>query len=333
MEERQGTATSAEPCILRPPLARLPTLTRADPIASTRPIHSMTGYAQASRDTAAGQIAVDLRSVNSRFLDLTLRMPDDLRPAEPALREMISGAVQRGKLECRVSLRAPASGPSQAMIDPRVVEQLARLDASLRAALPDTVPLSVGELLRWPGVLAEGADAQSLVPTVLEAATEALAGFVASRAREGAKLTSLILERADAIESIADRIAARCPELLALHEQKLIERLQGALEHAGQTSGVPLDETMARVRQEVTLHGMRVDIDEEIGRLRAHLAELRRILSGPGPVGKRLDFLLQEFNREANTIGSKAAALEMTRASIDLKVLIEQIREQVQNLE
>lgn len=295
----------------------------------------MTGYALALRETPAGQVGVELRSVNSRFLDLTLRMPDDLRSAEPALRELIAAAIQRGKLECRVSLRAPAAGPMQAMIDPRVLEQLVRLDASLRAALPDTSPLSVSEILRWPGVLADSSDEESLTPAVLEAAREALSGFVASRAREGGKLAALIHERADAIEAIADQVAARGPELLALHEQKLVERLRIALESAGTgaSSNVPLEETMARVRQEVTLHGMRVDIDEEIGRLRAHLAELRRVLAGPGPVGKRMDFLLQEFNREANTIGSKAAALELTRASIDLKLLVEQIREQVQNIE
>jgi uncharacterized protein (TIGR00255 family) len=299
----------------------------------------MTGYAIASREIPAGQISVELRSVNSRFLDLTLRIQDDLRPAEPALRDLIGRAVQRGKLECRVSLRAPAAGPAQGMIDPRVLEQLARLDASVRAALPEATPLSVGELLRWPGVLAEDAGPESLEPAVLEAAREALSTFVASRAREGEKLATLILERADAIEAIVDQVSERAPELLALHEQKLIERLRLALEGAaatgagGASSTVPLDETLARVRQEVTLHGMRVDIDEELGRLRSHLTELRQALTGHGPVGKRLDFLMQEFNREANTIGSKAAALELTRAAIDLKLFIEQIREQVQNLE
>lgn len=293
----------------------------------------MTGYALAARETPAGQVGVELRSVNSRFLDLAMRIPDDLRPAEPALRELIGTAVQRGKLECRVTLRAPTAGPPQAMIDPRVLEQLARLDASLRAALPDTAPLTVGEVLRWPGVLAEDSGAQLLTPIVLEAAREALDEFVASRAREGSKLVALILERADSIEAIVDQVAARSHELLAQHEQKLVGRLRIALEGAAAGSEVPFEETMARVRQEVTLHGMRIDIDEEIGRLRAHLTELRHVLTGPGPVGKRMDFLLQEFNREVNTIGSKAAAIELTRASIDLKLLVEQIREQVQNLE
>ena len=137
----------------------------------------------------------------------------------------------------------------------------------------------------------------------------------------------------DAADAIAVQVAARSPELLAQHEQKLVERLRAALESAGAVAGVPLDETMARVRQEVTLHGMRIDVEEEIDRLRSHVTELRRILAGPGPVGKRMDFLLQEFNREANTLGSKAAALDLTSAAIDLKLLVEQIREQVQNIE
>lgn len=291
----------------------------------------MTGYALATRDTPAGQIAVELRGVNSRYLDLSLRMPDELRVAEPALRELIGSAVQRGKLECRVTLRSAAVGVPQAAIDPDSLAQLSALDARLRAALPHAIPLSVGEALRWPGLLAEQASAESLAPAVLAAARDALAEFVATRAREGAQLAALIAQRADAIDAIASQVAERAPELLAAHEHKLIERLRGALEVVG--AGVPLEETMARVRQEVTLHGMRIDIDEEIGRLRAHVTELRRILGGPGPVGKRMDFLLQEFNREANTIGSKAAALDLTHASIDLKMLVEQIREQVQNIE
>jgi uncharacterized protein (TIGR00255 family) len=299
----------------------------------------MTGYALASRDTPAGQVAVELRSVNSRFLDLSVRMPDELRPAEPGLRELIGGAVLRGKLECRVALRAPAAGSLEAGLDAASLDRLAGLQAAVQAALPAAASLTVGEVLRWPGVLADQAGTEVLVPAVLEAAREALADFEATRAREGGRLVELILERAERIDQIAGQVAARAPELLASHEARLVERLRGALEKLAGGGpeqaplAVPLDETMARVRQEVTLHGMRIDVDEEIGRLRAHVAELRRTLAGPGPVGKRMDFLLQEFNREANTIGSKASALEMTHAALDLKLLVEQIREQVQNIE
>lgn len=302
----------------------------------------MTGYALASRDTAAGQVTVELRSVNSRFLDLTLRMPDELRPAEPGLRELIGGGVLRGKLECRVGLRAPTAGNLEATLNAAAIERLAGLQTAVQSAMPGAAPLTVGEVLRWPGVLAEQGETDALVPTVLEAAREALAEFQTSRAREGDKLVQLILERAERIDQIATQVAERAPELLAAHEARLVERLRAALERlSGQPAGasggapldIPLDETMARVRQEVTLHGMRIDVDEEIGRLRAHVSELRRVVAGAGPAGKRLDFLMQEFNREANTIGSKASALEMTHAALDLKLLVEQIREQVQNIE
>ena len=309
--------------------------------AERRPIQSMTGYALARRDTPAGQLSVELRSVNARFLDLTLRVPDELRLVEPALRDVIGTAIQRGKLECRVGLRTHGAntGDTPPSLDPVALQRLLTLHASLQHALPQAAPLSIGEVLRWPGIVAEPASAESLVPAILEAAREALAEFQDSRAREGARLVEMMLERVDRIEAIADQVASRAPELLSLHEARLVERLRSALDRLAAGSPeqpaieLPIDETMARVRQEVTLHGMRIDVDEEIGRLKAHVAELRRILAGTGPAGKRMDFLLQEFNREANTIGSKAAALEMTHAAIELKLLVEQIREQVQNLE
>src|SRR5690606_2867327 len=181
--------------------------------------------------------------------------------------------VQRGKLECRVALRAAAAGDTPAAVDPTALERLAALDAAVRAALPGAAPLTVGEALRWPGVIAEQASAESLLPAILEAAGDALADFVATRAREGQRLAELILERAERIDAIAVQVAARAPELLAAHEDRLVERLRGALERltAGSEenspTAIPHDETMARVRQEVTLHGMRIDVDEEIGRL------------------------------------------------------------------
>ncbi|HEY0879184.1 MAG TPA: DUF1732 domain-containing protein, partial [Zeimonas sp.] len=166
---------------------------------------------------------------------------------------------------------------------------------------------------------------------VVAAARDALAEFTASRVREGSKLVAFVLERADAIDAIVAPLAARGPELVDAWQLKLVERLRDALEQTG--AAVPVEETMARVRQEVAAYGLRIDVAEEIGRLQAHVVELRRVLAGAGPVGKRLDFLLQELNREANTLGSKAAAIDLTASSIELKVLIEQIREQVQNLE
>lgn len=290
----------------------------------------MTGFAQVGRELATGQISVDIRSVNSRFLDLSFRMPDELRVVEPALRELITAAVQRGKVECRVGWRAAVRDADAAALDAQALARFADLSRQVAAAVPQAAAPSITEILRWPGVMGEtGVDA--LLPEIVAAARQALGEFTASRAREGAKLVDFILERADAIAAIVEPLAARGPELLQQWEIKATERLRAVLEET--ETSVPLEETMARVRQEVAAYGLRIDVAEELGRLRAHVTELRRILAGAGPVGKRLDFLLQEFNREANTLGSKAAAIDLTGASIELKVLIEQVREQVQNLE
>ncbi|MCD6680973.1 MAG: YicC family protein [Burkholderiaceae bacterium] len=300
--------------------------------AERRPIQSMTGYAQSSRNTAAGQLVVELRSVNARFLDLIVRAPDELRGAEPALRELLGASVQRGKLECRLALRAGVRvDEAEARVDERALARFAALAQQVARSLPQAAAPSIVEALRWPGVVADETAEVDLNVEVVAAAREALAEFGASRVREGARLVAFVVERADAIDAIVAPLATRSPELIDAWQRKLVERLREALEQTG--AAIPVEETMARVRQEVAAYGLRIDVAEEIGRLLAHVAELRRVLSGPGPVGKRLDFLLQELNREANTLGSKAAAIDLTGASIELKVLIEQIREQVQNLE
>jgi len=300
--------------------------------AERRPIQSMTGYAQSSRNTVAGQLVVELRSVNARFLDLVVRAPDELRSAEPALRELIGAAVQRGKLECRLALRAGGrADEADARVDERALARFVALAQQVAQAMPQAAAPTVVEALRWPGIIADEAPQVDPSAEVVEVAREALAEFIASRVREGAKLIAFVLERADAIDAIVAPLAARSPELIDAWQRKLVERLREALEQTG--AAIPVEETMARVRQEVAAYGLRIDVAEEIGRLQAHVTELRRVLSGSGPVGKRLDFLLQELNREANTLGSKAAAIDLTGASIELKVLIEQIREQVQNLE
>ncbi len=300
--------------------------------AERRPIQSMTGYALSSRNTAAGQVVIELRSVNARFLDLVVRAPDELRTAEPALRELVGAAVQRGKLECRLALRPGVrTDEAPARIDERALARFATLARQVAQAMPHASAPTVVEALRWPGVVADEASEVDLNAEVVTAAREALAEFGASRVREGEKLVAFVLERADAIDAIVAPLAARGPELIDAWQHRLVERLREALEQTG--AAIPVEETMARVRQEVAAYGLRIDVAEEIGRLQAHVAELRRVLAGAGPVGKRLDFLLQELNREANTLGSKAAAIDLTGASIELKVLIEQIREQVQNLE
>jgi uncharacterized protein (TIGR00255 family) len=291
----------------------------------------MTGFAASAREGQAGSVSVEIRSVNARFLDLSFRAPDDLRAAELAIRDLISASVQRGKVECRISFRsADTRGASQAL-QLEALERLVVLSDQVRARIPDAAAPTVAEVLRWPGVLAEDDSAQALVTLAIDAGREALDAFLAHRGREGQRLVAVILERADAIAEIVRPIRDRGPELVAAHEKRLAERLQTAVDSLG--ARVPVEDTMARVRQELALYGMRADVTEELDRLLAHLDELRGACKGGSPVGKRLDFLLQELNREANTLGSKAAVIDLSRAAVELKLLIEQIREQVQNLE
>jgi len=300
--------------------------------AERRPIQSMTGYAVATREAAAGQLSVELRSVNSRFLDLAFRLPDDQRACEPALREKITARVLRGKLECRVSMRRSAGADANA-IDEAALDRLATLLATVGERFPQSRPPSTGEILRWPGVLADAGDTPDVQDDVLGAAAQAIEEFVAARTREGEKLVVFVRERVEEIEAFVAAVAEAGPALLEAHETRLAERLRAALGEVTSGTAVPLEETMARVRQEVAAYGLRVDVAEEIGRLRSHLAEFRRILAGPGPVGKKLEFLVQELNREANTLGAKAAAIDLTSAAVEMKLRIEQIREQLQNLE
>ncbi len=297
----------------------------------------MTGFATASREAAGTQVSVEIRSVNSRFLDLSFRLPDDLRSAEWPLRELISAAVLRGKVECRVGMRVAGAG--EARIDEQAMARSAALLAKIREQFPQAAEPSLGELLRLPGVmLSETSGTESAehrLPIVLECARAALEAFIASRGSEGQRLIAAINERARRIGEIVGELQAVGPQLLAAQQARLIERLQAAVlaVAGGSESAVPVDETMARIRQEVTLHGLRADIAEELDRLRSHLSALAETCSGTGPIGKKLDFLLQEFNREANTLASKGAMPEVGRIAVELKLLIEQIREQVQNLE
>jgi len=300
-------------------------------------IYSMTGYAVAKRETAAGAITVEMKSVNSRFLDLQFRLNDDLRAVEPAMREAIISKVVRGKVECRLSFgRKVAEGASQAL-NQTLLSALAGLQAQVRAQFADAAPLSVNELLRWPGVIEEAEIGQdSLQADVLATLQQTLSAFLDSRAREGAALQVVLETRIDAMEAIVARITPLVPQLVAQFQQKATERMQEALGLAakdGGTPSLPREEVLERIRQEVTLYGIRIDIAEELARLSAHLTETRHILKKGGQVGKRLDFMMQELNREANTVGSKAAMKELADASMELKLLIDQMREQVQNLE
>jgi uncharacterized protein (TIGR00255 family) len=295
----------------------------------------MTGYAVSNRESDAGSITLEIRSVNSRFLDLQFRINDDLRSLEPMLREAITARVSRGKVECRLSFGRKERTASLAAND----ELLAALNAAQHLVLtrfPEARPLSVNELLRWPGVLHEAELAQDTLQADVQATLKlALDAFIESRQREGAALKTMLLSRVDDIEAIVVNITPLVPAAVEQFRQKAIDRLREAMGLAAgdAKTTVSSDDMHERIRQEVTLYGIRVDVAEELTRLSGHLTETREILKKGGQVGKRLDFMMQELNREANTLGSKAAVKELSDASMQMKLLIEQMREQVQNLE
>ncbi len=287
-------------------------------------IRSMTGFAAIAAELPGVALAVELRSVNHRYLDLQLRLPDELRGLEAALRLRILTELTRGKVECRISLARPAAGAAGLAVDLARVGQLARAAADVTKGAPGATPLSVGEILRWPGVLAE----PSVPPDELAAhagrlVDQALADFSASRAREGMKLVATLVERCAAIELQVARVVPRIPAIHAAYAEKLGARLREA----------GLDADQDRLKQELALFATKVDVAEELSRLETHVAEVRRVLAAGGSVGKRLDFLMQELHREANTLGSKSVDAQLSQASLEIKVLIEQMREQVQNLE
>ena len=283
----------------------------------------MTGYAAATGDTPRGALNVELRSVNARFLDLQFRVSDELRSLEPALRELIAARVSRGKLDCRVFLNEAAIAPD-ARIDSEALARLSALSGEVLKKLPQAAPLRVADVLRWPGVIAESPlneeETRRIATTLCR---KALDEFVASRSREGAKLAAAVGERVAAMRTRLEQAAPLLPQALAAYQAKLTERLREALGSAD-------DE---RVRAELTVFATKVDVDEEMTRLRAHLDEVDRTLKKGGAVGKRLDFIAQELNREANTLASKAASAELSDCALELKLLIEQMREQVQNIE
>jgi uncharacterized protein (TIGR00255 family) len=296
-------------------------------------ILSMTGYAVANAEIDSSSLTLELRAVNHRYLDIQLRMPDELRGFESMLREAISGQLQRGKVECRINYSARSS-QSGARLNHELLQQLAGWNSDVQAVLPDARGLSVADVLRWNGVLETStASADELRATLLDLLQTVLREFSASRAREGEKLKDFLLQRVDKIESLRNAVMPHVPAAIASYEQKLIGRLRDAIQNAPkQDAGMPgvSDE---RVRQEITLFASKIDVDEELSRLSSHLTEMRRILSQGGAVGKRLDFLMQELNREANTLGSKSVDAEVSRSAMEMKILIEQMREQIQNLE
>ena len=299
----------------------------------------MTGYAVTTRETSAGTLTIELKSVNSRFLDLQFRINDDLRTLEPSLREAIMSRVTRGKVECRLSFGRKVDNDHRQALNTAALGSLANLQSEVLKQFKDAQPLTVNELLRWPGVVEETEITQeTLQAEVMAGMATTLDAFIETRAREGAALGEMLVSRIDAMEGIVQRVTPTIPRVIAQFQQKAVERMQEALGLAQQNGAeasltLSREEALDRIRQEVTLYGIRIDIAEEISRLSAHLTETRHILKKGGQIGKRLDFMMQELNREANTIGSKAALKELADASMELKLLIDQMREQVQNLE
>ena len=301
----------------------------------------MTGYAVITRDTAGGTLTIELKSVNSRFLDLQFRINDDLRALEPGLRESIMARVTRGKVECRVSFGRKTGTGAVQVVNAAALGSVALLQEQVRVRFPDAARLTIHELLRWPGVVEEAQLSQdSLQVDVISATQEALAAFIDSRNREGTALQAILESRIDDLQALVLHVTPLVPQVVAQFQQKAMERMQHALGTTASgepatmtTSTASRDDVLDRVRQEVTLYGIRIDVAEELTRLAAHLAETRHVLKKGGQVGKRLDFMMQELNREANTVGSKASAKELSDVAMSMKLLIEQMREQVQNLE
>ena len=297
-------------------------------------IASMTGYFAADGMTPAGTVTVECRSVNSRFLDLTLRLDDTLRFAEPAIRERLQKRLTRGKVEVRMSLSADESAlPAQ--INESALKRLLELQSAVLRHSPEAAELSVSEILEMPGIAHTAqTDKDELLQAVLAVLDKTLDGFIAAREREGAALAKVINGYMDKMTSVVEEVRAAIPQILAQLQAKLAARLEDALSQTLTQQGtLTKEEITERIRQEVTLYAMRMDVDEEMNRLTTHIAEVRRLLAAGGAVGRKLDFMAQERNREANTLGSKAAAIEMTQASLSLKITIDQMREQIQNLE
>jgi uncharacterized protein (TIGR00255 family) len=287
-------------------------------------IASMTGFAAATEESPLGNLAVELKTVNHRYLEFQTRIPEEFRPIEPAMREAVAARLTRGKVDCRVTFTPAPSSKRSLVPDADAMASLQAASNQVRTRFPGARELSISEVLHWPGVLAdESLSADRMKETVLSLVSRAVAELNSTRAREGAKLEAVLRERLDSIGALVKEAGPLMPGAVKAFTDKLAAKIAEA-------GANPSDE---RVHQEIVLYAARIDVDEELSRLVTHVSEFRRVLDKGGACGKRLDFLCQELNREANTLGSKSVANEMTRISVELKVLIEQMREQVQNIE
>jgi len=303
-------------------------------------VYSMTGYASAqhssdrpsseteSKSAPPSHLGLEIRSVNSRFLDLSFKLPEELRQYEPVLRELLVSRLKRGKVEVRAAIE---SNLQSSVVDPtpRLLQRLNAVQDNVKAWLPNAAPLSVADVIRLAaGELGANCDWSE---TILTLGRQALEEMLSARQREGARLATMLLDRLGQIRALAALAVPLVPQLVAQQRQRFLDRWQEAM---ALTDGSTLPEAARdRALTEATAFAIRIDVAEEITRIQSHLDEIERLIKKGGELGKRLDFLIQELHREANTLGSKSAALELTHISVDMKVLIEQMREQVQNIE
>ncbi|MDQ2070193.1 YicC/YloC family endoribonuclease [Natronospira bacteriovora] len=287
-------------------------------------IKSMTGFARSETQTDAGLLVWELRSVNHRYLEVNLRLPEVVRAIEPALRKQVEAVVGRGKLDATLRLEsADGQGPALAL-DPDMADALARAVGDLAARLPEARPPSLGELMQWPGLLRRPApDPEALQASARRGLEAALTELREYRQREGERTQVMLEERCRSVEELVARARVRVPQVLASLRERYRSRL----------AELDIQADESRLEQELALVAQKLDVDEELDRLESHVAEMRDALGREEPVGRRLDFLMQEFNREANTLGSKSQDSETTAISVELKVAIEQMREQIQNVE
>lgn len=285
---------------------------------------SMTGFAALEQPLDSATLLLELRAVNSRYLDLHFKLDENLRSLEPAIRELIGAQLSRGKIECKVNLIQRVQSNQATQLDETLMQQLVAMQEKAQVHFPQSSQLSIADILRWPGVvLSDALNHDTLLDDVKKIVQKGLQDLNASRAREGEKLKTLVLERLSQIEALVAKVKPLLPALTKEYQARLESKLQESLKNIDPE----------RVAQELVLFAQRIDVDEELTRLTAHVSEVKRILNSDAPAGKRLDFLMQELNREANTLGSKSVSVQTTQASMELKVLIEQMREQIQNIE